>query len=203
MKKGFAVLFALASSAALAADPALVNTSFEITSVGGWYTYGNVAEGWNFTGGAGVSANGTPWYGTTASGSHFAFLQLVSSVSQTFTSSSAFDYNFSFDTALRPGYRSGQTVQVALDGQLLGTVASLTPTWTTTAFSAAHIGAGTHTLTFSGTADYPTYGDTSAFLDNVRMTVTPVPEPETYALMLAGLGVLGAIARRRKCQSLA
>ena len=25
----------------------------------------------------------------------------------------------------------------------------------------------------------------------------PVPEPETYALFLAGLGMLGAIARRR------
>ena len=29
-------------------------------------------------------------------------------------------------------------------------------------------------------------------------TVTPVPEPETYALMLAGLGVMGVIARRRR-----
>lgn len=28
--------------------------------------------------------------------------------------------------------------------------------------------------------------------------VTPVPEPETYALMLAGLGALGFVARRRK-----
>jgi hypothetical protein len=31
-------------------------------------------------------------------------------------------------------------------------------------------------------------------------TVTPVPEPETYALMLAGLGLVGFMARRRKSQ---
>lgn len=29
-------------------------------------------------------------------------------------------------------------------------------------------------------------------------TVTPVPEPETYAMLLAGLGLMGVIARRRK-----
>lgn len=37
-------------------------------------------------------------------------------------------------------------------------------------------------------------------LDNVSVTpgtVTAVPEPETYALMLAGLAVVGSIARRR------
>ncbi len=28
--------------------------------------------------------------------------------------------------------------------------------------------------------------------------LTPVPEPETYAMLLAGLGVMGAVARRRK-----
>lgn len=28
-------------------------------------------------------------------------------------------------------------------------------------------------------------------------TVTPVPEPETFAMLLAGLGLMGAIARRR------
>ena len=31
-----------------------------------------------------------------------------------------------------------------------------------------------------------------------RFTVTPIPEPETYALMLAGLGALGFVARRRR-----
>jgi hypothetical protein len=32
----------------------------------------------------------------------------------------------------------------------------------------------------------------------VRDVVTPVPEPETYALLLAGLGAIGLVARRRR-----
>jgi hypothetical protein len=33
-------------------------------------------------------------------------------------------------------------------------------------------------------------------MDNLQ--VAAVPEPETYAMLLAGLGLVGAIARRRK-----
>jgi len=36
-------------------------------------------------------------------------------------------------------------------------------------------------------------------LDNV--SVTAVPEPESYAMMLAGLALMGTIARRRKSKS--
>ena len=39
--------------------------------------------------------------------------------------------------------------------------------------------------------------DTSASFGGAVM-LAPVPEPETYGMMLAGLGVLGVLARRRK-----
>lgn len=38
---------------------------------------------------------------------------------------------------------------------------------------------------------------TGAALDATPFTITPVPEPETYALMLAGLGLVGWMARPR------
>jgi hypothetical protein len=43
-------------------------------------------------------------------------------------------------------------------------------------------------------------GDVSLMAPNLTaFTVTaPVPEPETYAMLLAGLGVVSAVARRRK-----
>jgi hypothetical protein len=35
-------------------------------------------------------------------------------------------------------------------------------------------------------------------IDNVSLNVTPVPEPESYAMLLAGLGLLGGVAARRR-----
>lgn len=59
--------------------------------------------------------------------------------------------------------------------------------------------AGANTIRF----DYGAmqgFGDESWGLDNVALaaTVAAVPEPETYALMLAGLGLAGLAARRHR-----
>jgi hypothetical protein len=57
---------------------------------------------------------------------------------------------------------------------------------------------GTYTLTLTGSnsAAIGSYGG------NIAVSVAaPVPEPETYTLLLAGLGVLGFIARRRNART--
>lgn len=45
--------------------------------------------------------------------------------------------------------------------------------------------------------DYVNNGDRDFDDMVVRVSLAPVPEPETYAMFLAGLGLMGAIARRR------
>lgn len=58
-------------------------------------------------------------------------------------------------------------------------------------FSFGTLSSGTHTLTVRGVG-VPEYG---AFVGSVTAAV---PEPTTYALLLAGLGVVGAVASRRR-----
>ena len=59
--------------------------------------------------------------------------------------------------------------------------------------SAPSIAAGSYDLRVNGTltgSSGGTYGGT--------ISAAPIPEPETYAMMLAGLGLMGFVVRRRK-----
>ena len=62
---------------------------------------------------------------------------------------------------------------------------------------ASNVTAGEHVISFVGLNPNNAY-DTAVFLDKVSLNVTPVPEPETYAMLLIGLGTMGCLKRRKQ-----
>ncbi len=98
----------------------------------------------------------------------------------------------------------GDYAFVAINGNVtrLGDLASITSSnggifvSTPATFSLTFAQSGSVSFAL-GVVDVGDTAGTSALLvDNVR--IAPVPEPETYAMMLAGLGLLGALARRKR-----
>lgn len=201
----------LTSTAAIAAPVALTNAGFE-APIAAPYVYGptGAGMGWTFSGGAGVSRNGTAWGGTAYEGTQFAFLQVGTSadplgasgtwISQIFSLAGAGTVDLDFQMALRPGYRTGQQVAVYVDGNMIGSAFAATSTsWTAVSVALGALGAGNHTLALAGLGDFATYGDTSAFIDAVALRTTAstsVPEPATGALLLGALGLAGFAVRR-------
>nr|WP_295778640.1 PEP-CTERM sorting domain-containing protein [Rhodoferax sp.] len=96
---------------------------------------------------------------------------------------------------LRPG-NAGQGLQLFAGGQLITPQIANTYNGgffglvSTTAFNLVSV----HSGSYSGSAE-------THDVDNVVFaSVSSVPEPESYALMLAGLGLMGAVARRRQAK---
>lgn len=53
-----------------------------------------------------------------------------------------------------------------------------------------------YVIGYNDSAGSATLGDWDDFV--IGVNVAPIPEPETYAMLLAGLGLMGFVARRRK-----
>lgn len=75
--------------------------------------------------------------------------------------------------------------------------------WTQVSFQAGAIPAGTKAVyLLMNTAVGPLLDGrvNAVYIDDIQLSLTtaPVPEPETYALLIAGLGVVAAVARRRR-----
>lgn len=207
------LVLALATAAAAplahAAPIALTNAGFEanwtatvLTQSDGLVTfnYGPTGPnvGWSFGPATGVA--GSYALLNAYEGSRFALLQGASqTLTQSFDLATDMDVDLSFQLALRPSYRAGQVVRVTLDGQTIADVATGGPTWQLHSLDLGLLSAGTHELAFQGLSPFAQFGDTTAFLDDVRLDGQPhsVPEPASLPLALLATG-LGLAAWRRR-----
>ncbi len=159
-------------------------------------------------GGSGLQFEGNgAWPGlATPDGTRYGFIQLTGSLSQNFTPTQSGNYLLSWLDAGRPfGCCGGNQLYFAVidDGTNLAPLLYQGSTTTGQAWTARQadfavtLNAGTaYRLTFQGLERVT---DQTSFIDAVSLDfVAPtVPEPASWALMLAGFGLVGAATRRR------
>ncbi|ALT78986.1 PEP-CTERM sorting domain-containing protein [Paucibacter sp. KCTC 42545] len=182
----------------LAAQPnLLVNGSFEdsVIANGKWNVFANI-NGWTGTG-AGIEVRNNI-VGSALDGKNFVELDSYSNsgMFQTVGTSVGSSYNFSFSFANREGTVAATNgLDWTVDG---GKTWNAAPTLNSSKwadFSTSFIASSASTVIgFRATGTNDALGTS---LDKVSLT-TAVPEPESYALMLAGLAAVGFVARRRK-----
>ena len=186
----------LATGAAHASTELLTNGSFEanLQGNGSWNIYSSLT-GW--TGGAyGIELRNSV-VGNAPDGVNFVELDTTnnSSMYQNVSTVLGQHYTLTFQFQDRPGVAtSSQGLEVYWGNSLVGTVNnSLGGNWQTVSYALTGTG-NIEALTFKAIGSNDSLGTS---LDAVSLTAA-VPEPETYAMLLAGLGLVGFAARRRK-----
>ena len=183
--------------AAMGAQAELVtNGSFEANAqAAGTFGIYNNLTGW--TGNTNIELRNNR-AGAAQDGVNFVELDTTSnmSMSQSITGSGL--YELSFWYSAREGRPAGDNGLGYSFGDLSGSVLM-----TTAGAAAGNVWqhftglvnlSGPTVLTFTAMGTSNSFG---ASIDNVSVTAA-VPEPETYAMLLAGLGLMGTIVRRRK-----
>ena len=199
MKK-LLVIAALLSAPAFAQANLVVNGSFEdYTSVtpGNWNVFYGGGYGWT-TGANGVEIRNAV-AGTAAEGVRFAELDAHANswISQTIHTNALQSLELAFSYAPRASVSAGSNpIQVFWNDQSLGTVTgngNKGSSWFDLVYNVQADASGFGVLKFAAVGVSDSLGGS---LDNV--TVTAVPEPNTSAMLLAGLGILAAVTRRRQ-----
>jgi len=177
------------------AQDLVVNGSFEANSQpnGSWSIYNNLT-GW--TGNTDIELRNNV-AGAAQNGSNYVELDTTRNMSMSQIVTGFGEYTLSFWYSARERVAAGSNGLDFSFGNLTGSLLQNTAgaasgnNWQHFVGNVTLNGATTLTFAARGVSD--SYG---ASLDNV--SVTAVPEVETYAMMLAGLGMIGTIVRRRK-----
>ena len=131
-------------------------------------------------------------------------------IAQSFNAIAGYTYSLSFAYSARniPGLddkaeRKSDKIQakvfqgnnVLLSSVVTGNNNTSGNIWNIYSYSFTALSSGSTTVKFLAKGTDDTYGGS---LDAISLTVSAVPEPETYAMFLAGLGIMAGVARRRK-----
>ena len=197
----------------VALPAAAVDYLFGATDVGafGAPTYGTVSLTDNGAGGVLFKVQLDPEFNFVETGNHFLFSFNGTGVSlgdiggisvagpQTFTATSTsvqnppfgtFQFGIVCATGCSPGGSGG-----GYNDPLMFTVANASiGDFLVLSTAAGSLGPAYFAADVVWIADTQSFGATGA----IGVVTTPVPEPETFALMLAGLGVMGFMAKRRR-----
>jgi hypothetical protein len=155
--------------AIIAQATTLGDTGFETATVApGAFVYGPTGTPWSFTGKAGVASNGSAFTAgnpNASQGSQVLFLQGVSGVSQTATFPAG-TFTVGLTAAARANGGGNQTVQVLVDGAVVGTFNVKGASYTTLTTNTFTLTAGNHIIAIRGTS---ATGDNTAFVDQVMV----------------------------------
>jgi hypothetical protein len=193
------VLAALLASPLLASAANLVtNGSFEANAMpnGSWSIFSNLT-GW--TGAPNIELRDNV-AGAAYDGLNFVELDTTgnSGMFQDIATTAGAHYSLSFAYSPRPGTGNTNDINVLWNGSLVqalaGTNAGGANNWSVYTLDVVGGAGATSRLAFNAAGISDSYGGS---LDAVSLT-SAVPEPQTYALLLAGLGAVFFLSRRRK-----
>jgi hypothetical protein len=153
----------------------VADTGFELPSLpNSGYRYNPTGSAWTFVGSAGLAANGSPFTASNPAapqGRQVAFIQRNGSFRQV-ANFAAGAYSIQFAAAQRAFGSNFQTVQVLVDGKVVGSFNSISGTnYVSYATSTFNLTAGDHTITFQGT-NLAT-GDNTVLIDQIEFIEEP------------------------------
>lgn len=192
----FASVFALASGAVLAETLTFDSFTGSINN----RNYGGFS--WNNFSVINAASSNSGYHNAMISGTNVAYNSFANPA--TFGNATAFTLNSAYFIG---AWNDGLSIHVVGTGPGTTTYTRDFVVNSTTASNIVFNWSGLTSVRISSSGGTPHAGYSGAGahfgMDNLTVNAAPVPEPETYAMMLAGLGLLGFMARRKKAVKLA